>query len=279
MTPNITNNLKETIEAERDFVLSIIAPLSWNATDETGQYYQYRNGTVFFLNTGERTFGVTANHVIQQAIDSNAVLRLLNLKLDLNAKNKIIDRCSEIDIATFEIDTADIQRIDTNALKQILEGINPQWPPTALKAQAGVYTMGFPNCQTATTHPREPSFGAVSIGGLATSINSRDVTVQIERNELIDMPGTGTTPENFNYSGISGAPLLVRTTCKGILGWSLAGVIYEGPNTDTTSNQSIQGLELVKARKSSFLLADGTLDRDLWRSQPSFPPSSPSAYT
>jgi hypothetical protein len=42
--------------------------------------------------------------------------------------------------------------------------------------------------------------------------------------------------------------------------WSLAGVIYHGPNTSADEGQAIAGLELIRARRAHFILPDGRLD-------------------
>jgi hypothetical protein len=50
-------------EAENRFAASLTIPLYWVIREENGEYSAH-NGSAFILNTGERTFGVTANHVI-----------------------------------------------------------------------------------------------------------------------------------------------------------------------------------------------------------------------
>lgn len=50
-------------EAENRFTASLTIPLYWVIREENGEYSAH-NGSAFILNTGERTFGVTAKHVI-----------------------------------------------------------------------------------------------------------------------------------------------------------------------------------------------------------------------
>jgi hypothetical protein len=54
------------------------------------------------------------------------------------------------------------------------------------------------------------------------------------------------------------------TVVQGALrGWRLAGVIYEGPNVESTAERpGIEGLEIIRARRADFINADGTLDRN-----------------
>ena len=49
-----------------------------------------------------------------------------------------------------------------------------------------------------------------------------------------------------------------------IRSWSLAGVIYEGPNPSPDETQAIAGLEIIRARRAHFILPDGKLDVQRW---------------
>jgi hypothetical protein len=51
--------------AELEFVISISAPLYWEAHRRQDGRRSTRNGTAFFLRTSEAAFGVTAAHVIE----------------------------------------------------------------------------------------------------------------------------------------------------------------------------------------------------------------------
>ena len=60
--------------------------------------------------------------------------------------------------------------------------------------------------------------------------------------------------------------LFFTLTPGGLFLSSLAGVIYSGPNTSSDPNEAIPGFELIRARRTAFIRADGFLDRDLWQS-------------
>jgi hypothetical protein len=47
--------------------------------------------------------------------------------------------------------------------------------------------------------------------------------------------------------------------------WSLAGVIYQGPNISPDTNQAIAGLEVIRARRAHFILPNGQLDVARWK--------------
>lgn len=88
-----------------------------------------------------------------------------------------------------------------------------------------------------------------------------DISSLIEREHLMDVLGTGLPPEKYNFGGMSGGPMLTVVEHKGIRGWRLAGVIYDGPNPSADPAQWIDGLEIIKARRADFILPDGTLDK------------------
>jgi hypothetical protein len=80
---------------------------------------------------------------------------------------------------------------------------------------------------------------------------------------LIPLLGSGIPPENFDFRGMSGGPMLgvVESTLRS---WALVGVIYQGPNTSLDPNEAIPGLEIIRARRAHFILPDGQLNRDFW---------------
>ena len=50
--------------AELELATSFAMPLYWIYREDDG--YRVRNGTCFFLDTGQAVFGVTARHVVDQ---------------------------------------------------------------------------------------------------------------------------------------------------------------------------------------------------------------------
>jgi hypothetical protein len=100
-------------------------------------------------------------------------------------------------------------------------------------------------------------------GGIATSVSEKDVSSQIEREYLMSYFGQGIPPENYDFRGLSGGPMLavVESTLRS---WALVGVVYQGPNTSLDANEAIPGLEVIRARRPHFILPDGTLDRARW---------------
>jgi hypothetical protein len=57
-------------------------------------------------------------------------------------------------------------------------------------------------------------------------VNDSDVSSLIDREDLIDLLGSGVPHENFDYRGMSGGPMLTAVEHHGLRSWRLAGVIY-----------------------------------------------------
>jgi hypothetical protein len=251
--------------AELELATSFTAPLYWIIRKADGKY-RVRDGSAFFLDAGAGPFAVTANHVIdgwwQDRAHGNVVaLQLgLDLQLDLEGEHAIIAAHQGLDVATFRITANEIKRIG----KQILTGCQKSWPPGPPKQGRGIYYSGFPARETFWLSPRAISFGAAPGGGVASSVSETDISIIIERQSLIAVMGSGSRPENYDFGGISGGPVLTVVETNTTRSWALAGVIYEGPNPSPDEAQAIAGLEIIRARRAHFLLPDGQLDIRRW---------------
>lgn len=214
------------------------------------------------MDVGEVTLGVTAAHVLKalQAVEHSDLIQS-SIGSDLGfTSSRLIDCDDAIDIATFQISRKEIEAIG----KTSVTGSQSAWPPEPPEAQRGVHFAGFPEVEQIQQHETATSFGVVTAGGIATSVNERDVSSQIERNELISLLPAGLPPENYDFSGMSGGPMLSVVETNSLRTWRPAGVIYQGPNISTDPNQAIAGLEIIRARRIDFIMPDGTLDRHRW---------------
>jgi hypothetical protein len=251
---------------ELELVTSFCAPLYW-AIRRDGVIL-LRNGTAFFLDTSHGVFGVTACHVVDgwhtsRNTEDAGPLRLAGngSSVEINWDKRAIDAHSGIDIATFRIDRAEVQALG----KTVLTGFQKTWPPGPPEERCGIYYCGYPGIGTRHPSAREVIFGATPGSGIATSVSDRDVSTLIEREHLMPAMGGGIPPENFDFGGISGGPML--TVIQGKLrSWALAGVIYQGPNISKNHEEAIVGLEIIKARRAHFVLPDGKLDTGRWHS-------------
>jgi hypothetical protein len=251
---------------ELELVTSFCAPLYWAIRRDNGDVHS-RNGTTFFLDAGEGLFAVTACHVIEgwrksKQTEDAGPLRVAgngsSVQLDWDAC--VIEEHPEIDIATFRFKQSDVNTLG----KSVLTRYQKQWPPAPPAERCGIYYCGYPGVGTRRLSAREVIFGATPGSGIATSVSETDVSTLIEREHLVAALGGGIPPENFDFRGISGGPMLMVVQ-QHLRSWALAGVIYQGPNVSDNPEEAIAGLEIIKARRAHFLLPDGTLDRARWQ--------------
>jgi hypothetical protein len=253
---------------ELELVTSFCAPLYWAIRDHDGTV-RSRNGTAFFLDTGQKMFAVTACHVVDgwrasRAAEDAGPLRLAgkhgsSVALDWNGRS--IDEHPGIDIATFAVTPREIESLG----KIVLTGWQKAWPPGPPQERCGIYYCGYPGVGTRHPTKQEVIFGATPASGIATSVSEKDVSTLIEREHLVPVLGDGIPPENFDFGGISGG-LMLTVVQKGIRSWALSGVMYQGPNASEDPAQAIAGLEIIKARRAHFILANGKLDTIRWHS-------------
>lgn len=251
-------------KAELEFVTSLTAPLYW-VIRKNDNHFRARNGSAFFLDTGDGPLCVTAHHVIEgwkeDCRDGNVVaIQLGDLPIDFESRHALIAAHEGMDIATFQITLDEIRSIG----KTVLTGSQSDWPPGPPQQDRRIYYSGFPGVETIWLSPSEISFGIATGGGVASSISESDVSSLIQREHLIAVLGIGLPPENYDFGGMSGGPMLMAIERAGIRSWALAGVIYQGPNPSPDPEQAIAGLEIIKARRAHFILPDGTLDVGRW---------------
>lgn len=166
----------------------------------------------------------------------------------------------DIDVATFRVSEADVKSLG----KIKLTGSQKSGPPTPPEERCGIYYCGYPGVGTRLPSPREVIFGAAPGSGIATNVSEKDVSTLIERKHLMPAMGQGIPPANFDFGGISGGAVLTVIQNR-LRSWSLAGVIYQGPNVSLDESQAIAGLEIIKARRAHFILPDGNFDLSRWR--------------
>lgn len=253
--------------AEGEFAASVSIPIFW-VIREGKRKFRARNGSGFFLDTGDRLFGVTANHVLEgwssdQKTKHVVALQIGDLPFDIEGRNAVISADAAIDITTFRISPDEVRRLG----KTVLRGYQREWPPVPPQPGRGIYYAGFPGVEKIWLAPREISFGIAYAGGVASSVSELDVSSLIERDYVMPVrDGPPVPPQNYNFQGISGGPMLSVIEHNGLRTWALAGVIHEGPNTELEADKAIPDLEIIKARRSHFILPDGSLDLARWGS-------------
>jgi hypothetical protein len=250
-----------------ELVTSYAAPLLWVIRDPDG-LFRTRNGTVFFVDAGNGPIAVTAAHVIEgwRKDRSDGDVGPLQISGEgtgiwlRDIDQRLIDADCAIDIASFAISASEVKTVG----KKVLGGYHKNWPPPPPDAGSTIVYSGYPGDATQLALP-SVTFGIACGLGVAGSVSEVDICIQIQREYLrpVHDIGGGIPPENYEFGGISGGPVLsiIETPTRV---WSLAGVMYQGPNTSKDPQEAIAGLEIIRARRSRFLLPDGRLDRALW---------------
>jgi hypothetical protein len=258
-------------KAELEFIASLVTPLVWIIRRNDG-LEMMKSGTAFFLNTGKGLFGVTAAHVtdecLQDASSPNFVASTLAANdglppLLIDLKERIIASHSGIDIATFKVTADEVSRLR----RQSVSGFQRSWPPPPAKVDHGVTMCGFPGEARRWVAQREISFGMIAVACVITNSNSTSLSLQLERDRLLRILGNRNLPETYDFGGISGAPVLAIVERGGLRGWTPVGVIFEGPNPSANPDQAIAGLEIIRARPTSYINVDGTLDVPRWENE------------
>ena len=116
-------------KAEGEFAVSTAFPIFWTIR-EADRQYRARNGMAFALDSGERMFGVTANHVLDgwradRGTKGVGALQIGNLSFDPEGRNAIIAAHPGIDIATFQLSPDEVRKLGKTVFKGYQEG----WPP------------------------------------------------------------------------------------------------------------------------------------------------------
>lgn len=219
------------------------------------------------MDAGEGVFAVTAAHVVEAClkdsespmfqcmIGGNGPGRIIYLQL----RDRIINTHHGIDVATLRVSRDDVELVDRN----ILTSPESSWPPSLAEVGA-VACCGCPGEGRWLLARHEISCGFMPIGAFATSVHETCVSIQIEREKFRPVFGNG-IPENYDFGGMSGGPVLeILQTSNGQFWRRPVGVIFQGPNPSGKAEESIQGLEIIRARPVHFINRDGTLDIARW---------------
>lgn len=205
-----------------------------------------KNGTIFFVDTGERLIGITAYHVYQQYLkdsSNNTVIAQIYRDFEFNPEKRLIDGDEKLDVAIFDISKHELEKIGKRPLK-CNQNI---WPPVLPKKSQGVLVVGFPGKERIIVDKENfiIEWGYILLLLSIKELTNDKISLQIERDYCDE---TSDMPYKYDMGGISGAPLLVLETSN-IISWQLGGIVYE-------ANKEY---ELIFARPINFINDDGHL--------------------
>lgn len=254
---------------ELEFVGPVAAPFYWVLCDRDGAD-RFKSGTVFFMDAGSGAFAVTSGHVVEQCLtDSNTPLFVQSMigghgkTLYFRVKERPIDVNADIDIATLRFSRDEIDQIGCT----ILTGAQLSWPPSLAQTDHAVTLCGYPGLSRRLLAPKTLQFGRVALGANVSSVHESCILMLIERDQMYRCLGDRDLPEDYDFGGISGGPVIALAERRGVRSWMPAGVIFQGPNPNTDPAQdAICGLEIFRARPIHFIRQDGFLDASRWQS-------------
>lgn len=226
------------------------------------------HGTAFVLERGQGPMLVTAAHVYREylahqreygslycQVGNTRVRDLSGLLIACgNLRVPFGESGHEPDIATFKMNPAAVGRVRKLPVMAVGE-----WPGPPMVNQ-NVMFAGFPGHERIFISPNEINFGFHTGMTGARTITDRQITMLIEREELVDWTGYGVPPAGYGLGGISGGPLLVPDFNQA--GWylRLGGVVSEAP-APRAPDEVI--FDMVAADRAEFIQPDGTLAKSL----------------
>lgn len=227
-----------------EIACNCVAPFYWYSLQSDGSH-KINNGTIFFIDTGERRFAVSAYHVykgFKDELSDNENTKCQISDITFNPEERLIDYSSELDIVTFAISNDEVRQIG----KRFLKGHQCSWPPKPPEVEKGIFFAGYPGKARILKGSYTISWGIFRALCVVKSIREKDISVQFEREFAIDSPTL--MPEGYDTGGISGSPLITLVQNK-ILYWRLGGIVYEASHD----------FGILFARRADYILANGKL--------------------
>lgn len=238
-------------EAERNGYLPIIrtwaqlfaAPFWWfHPEKEIGKSILH-NGTMCFVNTGQKTLGVTASHVYSQYLidksqDSEIVCQIGSSRIE--PERYFIADDKSRDLVTFEVPEFLIAAAGVSAQHIV------NWPPAPLQEKEVAICAGFPG------HLRSEKFKNVEFP-FVTFIDrvsqSSDDRIGVYLNMANSFwPAGESLPLEPDLGGMSGGPVY-RFYFEPLERLEIAGFVY----------QANKPYELIFSRHAREIQADGTI--------------------
>jgi hypothetical protein len=226
-----------------EILASSCAPLYWWIPNLSAVNI-LNNGTVTFVRTPKRLFGITAAHVVRKYFadldGQNVKLQLFNAVID---HLSVIDMNSRLDLATIEI--AD----------SIIKNLGKEISPVTMKAELGpisgrgIMFMGYPAELRIHNKPCLVGWSPFTVLGIAKNVTEEQITWVNDRENLVTADAAEQRV-NFELGGISGGPLIAWFETKTFLAYHhLCGIITQAHND----------LGYVVAKRTHWVRDDGTI--------------------
>lgn len=233
------------LNALRGLVMSHASPVWWYDDGKAVGASILHNGTVSFVNTGERVIAVSAHHVYEQYLRDKAADSTLKCQfggVTVEPEKYVIDSDQGLDLVTF-----DLPVVLATATGATIHN-SPSWPPTRLAQSDLVILGGYPGNRRSEKPQTLDSDFVSFIGRISQSSDDHaSMYLNIPNSHW---PQGERLAESPDLGGMSGGPVF-RLITEPIESLEFAGVIYE----------SHQTYELVLCSHASAIRSDGTLKK------------------
>lgn len=175
------------------------------------------NGSAFFIDTGSRIFGVTAEHVVQGYLNDkekaprHIICQLGTIEAPFDLEGRLVGRgTSAIDIATFEVTRDELAALDKQAITL------PELSLPAPTSEGAVFIVGFPGSRRLWLGRKTLSFGTFGWCGPLTTATSTQLSVAFEREFWVPTDASSGPAPKLRLGGLSGGPNETARYCTHI---------------------------------------------------------------
>jgi hypothetical protein len=196
-----------------------------------------RGGTVTFVKTNARCFGITNWHVINGFREIREKRDPLHCQLDtlfFDFESRLIDENKRLDLATLDITESEINKLSAIPFSP------SKWPPDAPTIGEQAVIVGYPGQSRSMDSPEQICTPHIGFCLSVSSVSDTHVTFLIERDYLISDIGSVDPMKLQDYGGMSGsgvfvmrlAPTLVAIRSDFFHDFSLGIDFLKGPRID-----------------------------------------------
>lgn len=205
----------------RNWVRSHTCPFWWYNDNAPIGTSILHNGTITFVNTGDRVLGISANHVYEEYLKDKANTPTTKCQFGsatVEPELYVVSRDDSLDVVTFELPI--VLRTATGVAVHNA----PRWPPKELQVSDLVILGGYPG------HRRAERIGAadfdfVTMASRVSQCSENHVSIYLNMPHSY-WPQGESLGEKPNLGGASGGPVF-RLVSEPIEAIEFAGMIYE----------------------------------------------------
>lgn len=228
-------------------VQSYVRPILFGDLPISSDEPSLKGGTVTFVKTSKRSFGITNYHVVQgfrKAITSNRRVHCQLDELFLNINDRVIDEDHKLDIAILEISESESEIRSIGAIP-----FCPSvWPPKEPKVGDLVIIVGYPGQLRTLDYSTQVTVPHIGFIMPITSVSDTKISIQFERQHWITDKGCSDPAAMSNYGGISGSGVFaIRLTAE------LVGIEFEYN----------EAFGILSCSRTDFIQNDGNIKRQL----------------